>query len=348
MSPAKLNRSSKATTAAAKAKAKAAKAAVAEQASTTTLDDKHATPVRRQLARRNTEQQVERALNGPHFKHLSQAAKTMKEVDGKTCRQALTDAFHAVEKNQRISCTVYTTIAKTFSENVVSVDALRPLVADLPLDETLVSTLEFVQEDNGGQKSLTAFQSFVGSCPILNQRNVIGMVRTIMTPRMLSRDRGTYFVLACMTYFAKFGVRENFPHIYKAVISIFDNTCVQLFAELKKEGLSLDSFLREYQDVLALVANGADLQAVRASGADLSKVKDPLCRLVNESNIGAAMLGDKLAELHAHMSSTQLDKLMLEMAALPKINQRVFDEYVLKCKAVLAQSGNDERNARDK
>ena len=48
------------------------------------------------------------------------------------------------------------------------------------------------------------------------------------------------------------------------------------------------------------------------------------------------------------MSSTQLDKLMLEMAALPKINQRVFDEYVLKCKAVLAQSGNDERNAREK
>ena len=121
----------------AKPKSAAAKKAAGEQknkaaaaaAVATSLDGSSVSVVRRQLSRRDTEKQVERALQSSHFRHISAVSLANKVVDGKTIRQSLTDVLHNLDKGQRLGTSTYATLARKFSDGESCVGAARTLLA---------------------------------------------------------------------------------------------------------------------------------------------------------------------------------------------------------------------------
>lgn len=68
---------------------------VAPAPESTSLDTpKSESPRRRQLSRRNTDAQIERALTGQHFKHINEGTLANRLVGGKTIREALREKMH--------------------------------------------------------------------------------------------------------------------------------------------------------------------------------------------------------------------------------------------------------------
>jgi hypothetical protein len=195
----------KAKSAAAKKHACAQKTAVAiaSASSSATLDSQTTAPKRRQLSRRDTEGAVERALTGSHFRHISSSTLANKTVDGKTIRQCLTELLHDLEKGQRLGSTTYATLARQFSEGGSCVEALRPSVADLPIDDTLISALALLEAEGGWSKSLKAMQIFLEGTSELNERNLIGLVRSTMSCKMLAKQNIEHLILVVMKYFVR-------------------------------------------------------------------------------------------------------------------------------------------------
>ena len=193
-----------APSASAKAKAKAASAPkVAAATSGTQLDEEPKKMPRRQLNRRDTEQQVERALRGPHFRHLSEATLTHKTIDGLTLRQRLTDAVHALEKGQRIGSTVYTKLARDYGEGEDALEKLKPSDPNEPVNDALLQVLSQLEAENACGKSLKAFQMYMETCSELSERNLLGLVKACLSPRARCRSNADHVVAGVMVYFSR-------------------------------------------------------------------------------------------------------------------------------------------------
>ena len=89
------------------------------------LDSSAAPTRRRQLGRRNTEQQVERALKSAHFRHISEQSLHHKVVEGKDLRQSLKEIIHGLQKHQRIGSTTYSALAAKYADNHCQIESLK-------------------------------------------------------------------------------------------------------------------------------------------------------------------------------------------------------------------------------
>ena len=195
----------------AKPKSAAAKKAAGEQknkaaaaaAVATSLDGSSVSVVRRQMSRRDTEKQVERALQSSHFRHISAVSLANKVVDGKTIRQSLTDVLHNLDKGQRLGTSTYATLARKFSDGESCVESLKPSVADLPVDDNLVQVLALMESDGSGSKSLKSLQAYLESTDEMNERNLIGLVRSTMSAKLLAKLNHEHVLLVVMKYFVR-------------------------------------------------------------------------------------------------------------------------------------------------
>ena len=160
-------------------------------------------PKRRWLSRRDTEQQVERSLKSPHFRHISEVTLANRIVDGKNIRQALTDLIHGLGKGQRIGSNTYSMLAEKYSDGNTKVEGLRPSNDQEPINEELVKLLSNLQADTGLAKSAKCLQAFLQSCAELSQRNLVGLVKVVFAPKMLARPDPELRTMAVMSYCAR-------------------------------------------------------------------------------------------------------------------------------------------------
>lgn len=178
------------------------KAAAAEES--TTLDATKSDQVRRrQLSRRNTDGQIERALAGPHFKHISEVTLANRLIGGQSVREALREKIHSLAPGQRLGSTAYAAIARLYSAGESSVENLRPSDPTQPLNEELLRLLFAVDGEQGIGKAHKALASMLETCAEMNEKNIIGLVKSVLNNRVLAKGNSEHMAVAAMRYFAR-------------------------------------------------------------------------------------------------------------------------------------------------
>lgn len=177
------------------------KAAAAEES--TTLDATKSDQVRRrQLSRRNTDGQIERALAGPHLKHISEVTLANRLIAGQSVREALREKIHSLAPGQRLGSTAYAAIARLYSAGESSVENFRPSDPTQPLNEELLRLLFAVDGEQGIGKAHKALASMLETCAEMNEKN-IGLVKSVLNNRVLAKGSSEHMAVAIMRYFAR-------------------------------------------------------------------------------------------------------------------------------------------------
>lgn len=185
--------------------AKATKNKVEKPASSaTTLDEK--TPDakrRRQLARRDTEAQVDRAMVSIHFKHISPVTLANRIVDGRTLRETLRDISHSLSPGQRIGSSTYAALARKYADGESVIENLRPTDPTTPLDDECLKLLFAADAEIGVGKAHKALMARLESCAAMSEKMVIGVVKALLNSKVLAKAGSEHLVLALMKYFER-------------------------------------------------------------------------------------------------------------------------------------------------
>ena len=168
------------------------------------LDSKAVGTKRRQLSRRDTDQQVERALKSAHFRHISEQSLHNKVVEGKDLRQSLKEIIHGLQKGQRIGALTYSALAAKYADNHCLIEALRSSSDDGDINSELVSILVALQHEHGLQRAQKSLELFLKNCDELPEKNIVGLVRTVFASKLQARPDAAIRTMAVMTYFSRF------------------------------------------------------------------------------------------------------------------------------------------------
>ena len=139
----------------------------------------------------------------PHFRHISEVTLANKVVEGKTVRQSLADILHGLSKGQRVGSTTYTKLAEKYGDGESKVASIKVTNPDEPVEEELLKLLTGLQADAGLSKASKSLQLYLQSCAELSQRNLVGLVKTVLSPKLEARPDAEMRTLAVMSYCAR-------------------------------------------------------------------------------------------------------------------------------------------------
>lgn len=169
----------------------------------TTLDGPGESAPRRRLSRRDTDAQIERVLKGAHFRHISPITLANKRVRGKTVREALRDMFHDQGDGGRNGSSIYQKLAQEYSDDDVSISCLKAADPKQPVPDALLSALSTLSAEGASGKSVKRLQLTLQEVEVLNERSLIGLVKTSMSASMQAKPNFMHITMAVMSYFGR-------------------------------------------------------------------------------------------------------------------------------------------------
>ena len=175
------------------------------------------TDSRRRLARRDTEEQVREAQRR-HLKSVSDVDLHHKKVNGQSLHEALVEfkRSHSDEfkKGCRFTPKVMAEMKARFGIN----DFVEELVVTdptLPVAPSLLSALHAATNANCAKRTRAPLQQYFEHAMELNQKEVIGVVRHMLTVSIGGNKKARDLVLACMRMVRRCDALGNFRSEWK-------------------------------------------------------------------------------------------------------------------------------------
>lgn len=132
----------------------------------------------------------------------------------------------------------------------------------------------------------------------------------------------------------RYGVREKCPLVFQACGKAFDNALLVVYEGMKRGGVQLSTFLGLYGKVVCLVCDSADIALVQQNSQDLAMASTAVCRLMNDSRLGAAMLGTKLDQISAKLYGSKVNALVEAFIQLKSIGEAEVAKFTEQCGAL--------------
>jgi hypothetical protein len=158
---------------------------------------------RRQLSRSSTDSHVGRMLSSVHFKNLSPNALTDRTVDALTLRQTLAKLHRETPGSNRVSTLILAKVAATFVDAELSISALVADNPNTPAREDLAEVLAIVEVEKCNDIAQNSLSSFLVTCPALDERNLIWMLKVVLSNKLLARSGSEHLAVAIMEYMIK-------------------------------------------------------------------------------------------------------------------------------------------------
>ena len=127
-------------------------------------------------------------------------------------------------------------------------------------------------------------------------------------------------------------MKESHPAIFAACQPLFDRHLSTTWSDSKRNGVQHTTFMRLCMHLLELICEKSDLKLVMDNASDLAPVKEAVCRLCNESVVGATLLAEKRSTLEAQSYSKSCELIMMEMAKKGKITGAEIKATLGKCR----------------
>lgn len=244
---------------------------------------------RRQLDRRNTEEVVDRMLS-ERFQGFALAQTDMKQVEGLTLRQRLMQDLRDKRKDgaQRVATQPY--IQRLRGLYTAEEGLLKSIAANAAdeVSSKLREALELRYRANPAKRSRTLLYSFISAAPTLNQRELVGLLKSLGEKASLVSQSHRAHVLHIMRFLVSKSLDSKFPLEVGSVKAMWDDCLTMVYASARKDG-DTHKFWTCHADVAALVLHVPSVTALLEAKGRWMDHKDVLFKVVHTSTLGRKM-----------------------------------------------------------
>lgn len=138
------------------------------------------------------------------------------------------------------------------------------------------------------------------------------------------------------------------PHIFAAVVKIFDKSITAVYADLKQSHVQLSTFLTLRESVVALGCDSSDIARVVLHSSDLTACSAAACRLVNGSSLGSQMVSDKMVLISAKRYSDEIDAALAELNTAGKITIGIHQRVTEACETIASNIIDAKTSSRSR
>jgi hypothetical protein len=269
---------------------------------------------RRRLQRRNMDDKVERAL-GLHFNHLPRVVREEMRVEGLTLRARIAQDMHEAERHGgRLGARYWQEMQQLYASSVDPTMVLQVANKDEPVAQALIAALEHFDAPNPCQRTSEPLLAWLQTNPTVNQRELIGLLKACSKDSIKGKASSDNVLLSLLKFIAGKGLQEQFPEEVKSILPLVDPIMVRHFSTFKRSGVQVSTYLQCHLDVVCLLLDRSDLEAVLGNKAGWNAVQPQLCRLSQSTQLGRALFTSSMLQLEASAYSSTvasaIEKLM--------------------------------------
>lgn len=161
---------------------------------------------RRQVARRHTDEQVERAMQGK-LAHIPPAVLEGKtNSKGLTIREYVSQAFkQASGKQGRLGSKFWCQVNEEFGLTQALADGLADPPSDQQLDPELVDMIHLCHHENPAARRTVALERYLEYCKPMNRLSLYGLLRASQESPTMTKASARKCQIAILQYFARTG-----------------------------------------------------------------------------------------------------------------------------------------------
>ena len=251
-------------------------------------DDLKKTKVR-PLKKRNTEEQVNRALKD-NFKEFSSAEIDSVEIDGLTLRQRLAQDKRLARNHpeMNLGCNYYKMLKDKYRSSDSVMKQLEVQNHTEIIDQQLRKALIAL---NSGNANKSLLMDFMGSCEKMNQKEVVGLFRGAQNLKPSMSQKHCSVLVELMRMLQRLKLITTYATETNLMLPLFDETLCACWDRLKRGRVGPEEFWRLYGDVGSLVLVNDDVLAVFACGTNYKTVSDEITRCTTGCKLGTRMFG---------------------------------------------------------
>ena len=246
---------------------------------------------RRQLSRRDSDEQVGRALK-EHFGNFSEYEVDIRNVDGKTLRQTIRDAkSDANNSKKKLGSSFWKSLKMKFA---AVDDPCRRLHVDNPNQEVrpaLVDALRLSNSSNTTIRNKQPLHDWLARASKPNQRELVGLYKAALQVNPANSTTSCNFVVAV----GRFTVKHDLADIFAPEVEVFaphvDHALACAWAAMRKENIPMSTFWECYKETSSLVMDSAMVTKVLGATAGWKEVEAEISALTSSSQIGQKLFG---------------------------------------------------------
>ena len=285
---------------------------------------------------------VERALH-LHFGHLPKVVREEKRVEGKTLREKVAADMEAAEaQGGRLGTRYWQEMQQLYASSVDPTAVLQVTHPGAPISEALIAALEHFDAANPINKTSEPLLAWLQTSPMVNQRELIGLLRACTKDAVKGKSASDNVLLSLLKFIASSGLEKEFPEEVKCILPLVDPILVRHFMMFKRSGVQVSTYLQCHMDVVCLLLDRSDLEAVLANRDGWKAVEPQLCRLAQCTQLGRALFTSSLAQLEASTYSAAV------AAALEELKPNITVENITKYQNMCIQAAKDNKDKQGK
>ena len=169
---------------------------------------------RRQLGRRNSEQQVDRIMN-TKFSSLELVHRETHTVNGELLRDRLLRDKRNMDPAARFGACYYRDLLMEWQAGSAGWSVVKPSVAGESISDSLIHALELCSHANPNRRSSEPLEAFLRNTGPLNETELIGTVKAVCANSDLGAIKKDSVVIEVMQYLVRAGQTERWPKLMK-------------------------------------------------------------------------------------------------------------------------------------
>ena len=246
---------------------------------------------RRQLSRRDSDEQVGRALK-EHFGNFSEYEVDIRNVDGKTLRQTIRDAkSDAKSSKKKLGSSFWKSLKMKFA---AVDDPCRRLHVDNPNQEVrpaLVDALRLSNSSNTTIRNKQPLHDWLARASKPNQRELVGLYKAALQVNPANSTTSCNFVVAVGRFTVKHDLAVTFAPEVEVFAPHVDHALACAWAAMRKENIPMSTFWECYKETSSLVMDSAMVTKVLGATAGWKEVEAEISALTSSSQIGQKLFG---------------------------------------------------------
>ena len=250
------------------------------------------TEKKRRLARRNTEEAVERLLSD-RFRGFSHTQINVVQHEGRTLRQRLLESMREKKRTgeQRPATQTYiNSLREMYSADESGSKRLKVKNGTDPVRESLSTALFLAHNPNPAKRTKNALYSFFSVAETLNQKELVGILKSLGEASSLLSATHRGHVLQVMKFLVKVDAMKKFPDECEVMHDMFEDCLTMTFASSRKDQ-TIENFWQCYADVAQLMCNVNLIEDLLKEKGSWANQRHTLVKVVEGSKLGAKMFG---------------------------------------------------------
>lgn len=304
---------------------------------------------RRQLQRRATDAQVDRCI-AEHFRGWGPLLTHGVVIDGHTLYDRIkADKKAAKEGGRRLGASYWQMLKEKYG-GACAAEMLKVRDLSMKTSDALHEALKAAGHANVTKRSKSQLMSYLMSTRSLNQRELVGLLRVLLTIRPSSSPAAASLVLEAMRCIHRLKLHETEASTVKVAHSLFDEALCSAYAAMKRESISTKHFWDVHGKIASVIMPASDVEEILAEDRSWARVAPALRRAVASCDLGHKMFGFAAAEV----ASEELGAFLVKkVATLPTtaIKMETLENFIEQCtqeveKVVDAEALVAQRNIR--